>query len=112
MRIKNVCELIGIGDFISKLPNKELTVIGENAIRLSGCQKQRIAIARALYRDPSIIVFDESTSSLDYFNQELVLNIVSELKKIKTIIFISHSSKVIEYCDEVYKLDSNTLRKI
>ena len=112
VRIRNVCELIGIGDFISKLPNKELTVIGENAIRLSGGQKQRIAIARALYRDPSIIVFDESTSSLDDFNQELVLNIVSELKKIKTIIFISHSSKVIEYCDEVYKLDSNTLRKI
>tara|TARA_B100001248_G_scaffold250487_1_gene224625 strand:- start:20983 stop:22734 length:1752 start_codon:yes stop_codon:yes gene_type:complete len=106
-KISEILKRLGIYDFVNNLPNAEETLIGENAVRLSGGQKQRLAIARALYREPEIIIFDESTSSLDMFNQDLILRVVSDLKKTKTIIFVSHSEQVANYCDHVYSFEKN-----
>ena len=106
-KISEILKRLGIYDFVNNLPNSEETLIGENAVRLSGGQKQRLAIARALYREPEIIIFDESTSSLDMFNQDLILRVVSDLKKTKTIIFVSHSEQVANYCDHVYSFEKN-----
>ena len=94
-------------EFVNNLSEKGNTIVGENGIKLSGGQKQRVAIARALYCDPEIIIFDESTSSLDDFNSEIILKVVSNLKKNKTIIFISHSSNIISHCDEYYDFKFN-----
>ena len=108
-QIKNLVNFLGMDSFIQKLPEKGNTVVGENGVKLSGGQKQRVAIARALYTKPEILIFDESTSSLDDFNSEIILNVVSKLKIDKTVIFISHSSNIINHCDEYYDFELEKL---
>ena len=107
--IKNLTHLLNMDNFIDTLPEKANTIVGENGIKLSGGQKQKVAIARALYTKPEILIFDESTSSLDDFNSEIILNLVSKLKINKTIIFISHSSNIISHCDEYFDFELGKL---
>ena len=99
-------------NFVMKLPNNINTMVGENGAQLSGGQIQRLAIARAIYNDPDILVFDEPTSSLD---QETELNFLKEIKRLKsnkTIIIISHREEALSFCDEIYKLKNKKLSKI
>ena len=82
------------------------TLVGEGGARLSGGQKQRIGIARALYQNPSIIVFDEATSALDIETEKNVINDVLKILKDKTMIIISHRLSTLENCDKIYKIDT------
>lgn len=77
---------------------------GDNGNNLSGGQKQRIGIARALYKNPELLILDESTASLDKKTESEILNTIFKLKGSMTIIMISHSKKVISYCDKVLEL--------
>lgn len=74
----------------------------ENGKNLSGGQIQRLGIARALYNDPDIIIFDESTSSLDEQNESIILELIEKISIDKTIVFISHRKKVLNFCDITY----------
>lgn len=99
-----------LSDFIKKLPNGIDTVVGDRGISLSLGQIQRIGIARALYMQKPILIFDESTNSLDSENTKQILNTIKNLKKIKTIIFISHNLDLLENCDKIFKLYNQDLK--
>jgi len=91
----------GVDEFIKSLPNKLDTSISDRGINLSLGQKQRISIARALYKKPSILILDEATNSLDLINEKIILNNLKKLKNEMTIIFISHKVSSLNICDEI-----------
>ena len=88
------------------------TLIGENGFALSGGERQRIGIARLLYTKKEILIFDESTSSLDNKNKEKFIKIINQLAKEKTIIIISHDENVIKNCKKKYIVKEKKLIKI
>ena len=95
---------------INNLENGSKTLIGENGARLSGGQLQRISLARTLYKNPEILILDEATTSLDSDNEKKILNIISKLKKNKTIIIISHQIQNLSFCDKIFKLQNEELK--
>ncbi|MDA9562610.1 ABC transporter ATP-binding protein/permease [Candidatus Pelagibacter bacterium] len=93
-------------DFIQNLPNKYQTLIGENGIRLSGGEKQRLSIARAMLKKSRIILLDEATSSLDSETENKIQNAISELTKDKTTVVIAHRLSTILSSDTIYLIDN------
>ena len=83
--------------------------MGERGARLSGGEKQRIGIARALYNKPKIMIFDEATSALDIYNENKILEEVFENKKDKTLIIISHRNNTVKYCDSIYVMEDGKI---
>ena len=98
--------------FVNNLNNKLNFEIKNNGQNLSGGQAQRIAIARALYHNPEIIVLDEATNSLDSITEKKFINDLLKLKGKVTIIFISHKLSALEFCDKIFQLDYKGLKKI
>ena len=96
-------------EFISSLEHGIKTIVGENGVRLSGGQLQRIGIARALYNNPSVIVFDEATSSLDYETEKDLMIDINKLKKEKTLIIITHRLSIVDKCDLIIKIKSGEI---
>ncbi len=105
-KIVKVCREAGIHKFISNLPKKYNTLLSEKISNISGGQKQRIEIARALYFDREVLVLDESTSALDHFNAEIIIKTLKKLSSNKTIIFITHDKKNLNFCDDVYEISN------
>ena len=99
-------------DFIEKLPQKVNTIVGERGSSISGGEKQRIGIARSLYKERQIFVFDEATSALDKETEKNLLNEIKNYKQNKTILLISHNPEVFNICDKVYKLENKKLIKV
>lgn len=98
-----------LNDFVESLPNKIDTRVGESGIKLSGGQKQRLAIARALLRESNIIIFDESTSSLDNFAQEEVKKSIDGLKGKSTIVIVAHRLSTIKDVDTIFFLEKGQI---
>jgi ATP-binding cassette subfamily B protein len=104
-RIIEICHLLQITSFIENLPNGFETLLGEHGVSLSGGEKQRIAIARALYKNPEILILDEATSALDLVSESYVKQAVGVLKNQgKTIILITHRLNTITEADEIVYL--------
>jgi ABC-type bacteriocin/lantibiotic exporter with double-glycine peptidase domain len=99
-----------LNSFIETLGKGLETILGDKGSRLSGGQKQRIGIARALYFNPDLIIFDESTSSLDKSTENEIINTINELKGKKTIIFATHQMPLLEKCDTIVKISENKLK--
>ena len=89
-QIDNACKEADIFDFISALPDRYDTVIGEKGIKLSGGQKQRLTIARVFLRDPSLVIFDEATSSIDFQSEQSIARSLNKLAEDKIVIAIAH----------------------
>ena len=98
-------------EFVKTLDKGIYTFFGERGVRLSGGQLQRIAIARALYRDPEILILDEATSALDNETEGFVMESIKNLKGLKTIIIIAHRLTTISNCDYLYKLNKGKIEK-
>ncbi len=99
-------------EFISTLSKGIDTKVGESGIKLSGGQKQRLAIARALLRNSPIIIFDESTSSLDNFAQENIKKSIDNLKGKSTIVIVAHRLSTIRNVDKIFFLDNGKIEDI
>jgi subfamily B ATP-binding cassette protein MsbA len=93
------------GDFVFELPLGIDTVVGPRGIGLSGGQRQRISIARALARDPQILILDEATNAVDQETENDLINIFRELPKSMTIIVISHRASTVAFCDDAVVLE-------
>ncbi|WP_085032875.1 peptidase domain-containing ABC transporter [Ensifer aridi] len=105
-KILQICHQIGLLQSIERWPRGFQTYLGENGVRLSGGEKQRLALARALYRDPEILILDEATSSLDSLAEASVLRVVEELRRAdKTIVVIAHRLSTIRMADKIVVLD-------
>jgi ABC-type bacteriocin transporter len=109
-RILFLSKMIGIDEFIEKLPNTYNSIVSEQGVNLSGGQRQRLAIARALYRNPEILILDEATSSLDPTSEQKVQDTLNWFKaQNKTIIIIAHRLTTIKNCDKILVLHQGKL---
>ena len=106
-KLHNCIKISKLDKFVKNLKNGINEIIGEDAIKISGGQLQRLAIARALYNESQLIIFDEPTSALDAENEKSIIENIGALKKDKIIIIISHSDNVKNYVDELIDLSSN-----
>ena len=104
--IYNVAKLSYCEEFINDLPKNFDTLIGENGVRLSGGEKQRLSIARAMLKESSIILLDEATSSLDAETEAKIQDALKILTNNKTTIVIAHRLSTILNSDNIYVIDS------
>lgn len=109
-KVEECARMAQIHDFIvGDMSEGYETRVGERGVRLSGGQRQRIGIARALYRDPSVLVLDEATSALDTLTEKAVMESVLALSQQKTIIMIAHRLTTVRPCDTIFMLDKGGL---
>ena len=110
--VKNACKKAQIDTFIESKDNKYKNLIGEKGIKISTGQRQRLAIARALYKKSKLIIFDEATSSLDSDSEKNILTTIFNLnRKRYTLILISHKLSNLKKCDSIYKIENSRLSK-
>ena len=110
--VVRAARLAGADEFIQQLPQRYDTELEEGAVNLSGGQKQRLSIARALMRQPRIIIFDEATSSLDPESEAVVVKNLKEIAKGRTTIVISHRLQTIRDADAIIVLDNGAINDV
>ena len=109
--ITQAVEKVSLNNFLNELSSGLETVVGEKGIRLSGGQQQRIGIARALYRNPEILILDEATSSLDQLTEKKIMESIQYLKRKKTLIVVTHRLITVKNCDKVFFIDKGKITK-
>ena len=107
--VKKAAKRAQIDKFIESQKKGYSTIVGERGIKLSGGEKQRICIARALYKKAKILIFDEATSSLDVETEIAIINVIEKLNKDLTIIMIAHRESTLKRCNKIIKLDTGKI---
>jgi len=110
-QIRDVCKLVQLDDFIEKLPGKYSTRVGERGAKLSGGQRQKIGIARALYKKADVLIFDEATSALDGDTEASIISAINSLDRGFTVIMIAHRLSTLSVCDRVYEIESGKIKR-
>ena len=108
-QVKKVLKLAHLNEWVAELDNGINTKIGERGVKISGGQRQRLGIARALYYDADILVFDEGTSSLDGISEKKIMDAVHDLSNQKTLIMIAHRLKTVKKCDQIYMMEKGQI---
>ena len=109
--IKQAVEKASLNNFLNELSDGLETIVGEKGIRISGGQQQRIGIARALYRNPEILILDEATSSLDQATEKKIMESIQFLKRKKTLIIATHRLFTVKNCDKIFFIDKGKITK-
>tara|TARA_Y100000590_G_C15736503_1_gene1018698 strand:+ start:511 stop:2232 length:1722 start_codon:yes stop_codon:yes gene_type:complete len=107
--LNRAIKLAQLDEMISELPEGLETKMGEQGKNISGGQKQKIGIARAIYRDPEILILDEATSSMDLNSEQSFMEEINKLASNKTIIMISHRQSPLKYCKKIYKINNQKI---
>ena len=107
--IVNAAKTANAHDFIMKMPLQYDTVIGEKGFKLSGGEKQRIAIARAIFKNPPILIFDEATSQLDSESEKLVQQAIDRLMKGRTVFVVAHRLSTIKHADKIIVMENGKI---
>ena len=110
--LNRILDCTSLRNFVENSDNGLMTSVGERGIKLSGGQKQRIGIARALYRNPDILVLDEATSSLDFHTENEIIKTINKLNKNLTILIIAHKYSSIKKCDRIFRIDKGEIFEI
>jgi ATP-binding cassette subfamily B protein len=110
--IRTCCEAAAIDDFIQSLPDRYETILGERGSTMSVGERQRIALARALLRDPSILIMDEPSSALDPASEAAITSVFSRVLRGRTAILITHRMSLVEKADMVVVLDAGKVLEI
>ena len=108
---KKIFKLVNMDTIIENLPNKYDTLVGDKGSKFSSGQKQRICIARALSKEPKILILDEATNYLDESNEKFVLENLSKFKGKKTIFFATHKMDILKYFDRVIFINEGIIEK-
>lgn len=109
-RVWEVLEEAQLKEFVESLPEGLDTSIGERGVRISGGQRQRLGIARALYHNPEILVFDEATSALDTETETAIMEAIDKFHGKKTLIIIAHRLRTIENCDLIFRVENGKIQ--
>ena len=110
-KLKKAIAMAQLSEVVAQLPDGIKTIIGERGVLLSGGQRQRVGIARVLYHEREILVFDEATAALDTETEHLITEATKALAGSKTIIIIAHRLSTIEHCDCIYQLEQGRILK-
>jgi ATP-binding cassette, subfamily B, multidrug efflux pump len=110
-QVRRAAEMAGLAPDIDQFPDGYKTVIGERGITLSGGQKQRTAIARALLREPQVLILDDALSSVDTLTEERILHGIAEFTRERTTILISHRVSTVKHANCIYVLDDGRIRE-
>jgi ATP-binding cassette subfamily B protein/subfamily B ATP-binding cassette protein MsbA len=107
--IQKAAKLAGAAPFIQHLPDGYQTIVGERGHKLSGGEKQRIALARAALREPEILILDEATSSLDSISEEIIQKSLDRIQNAKTTIVVAHRLSTIVHADQIFVLEKGKI---
>jgi ATP-binding cassette, subfamily B, bacterial len=111
-RLKDAIRTVNMHEFVDNLPLKHNTKIGTSGLGLSTGQKQRILIARAIYKNPDVLLFDEATSALDANNERLITENLDRIFKGKTVIVIAHRLSTVKNADKIVVLDKGEITEV
>ena len=111
-KLKKVLEIVDMDSLVNSLPNKHNEHVGENGSRLSGGQNQRLGIARAIYKNPKILILDEATSALDLPTEEKIIKNILEYLPNLTLISISHRPSSLKICDKIFETTDQNLIEV
>jgi ABC-type multidrug transport system fused ATPase/permease subunit len=111
-RVQKAAEYAQLTTLIQKLPDGFNTMVGDRGIRLSGGERQRVGIARALYRNPEILIFDEATSALDNETEKTLIETIRPLSQNRTLIMVAHRLTTLRYCDRILVLKHGKIENI
>ncbi|HEX6223116.1 MAG TPA: peptidase domain-containing ABC transporter [Chryseolinea sp.] len=106
------CRELGFDTYFEKLPQYYFTLLGEDGINLSGGQKQLVALARALYKKPKLLILDEATSAMDRHTEKFILDLVYKLKTEICILWVTHKIESARLADRIYSLQDGVIRTI
>jgi ABC-type multidrug transport system fused ATPase/permease subunit len=102
-------EMAQLADFVKKQPDGLDTYVGERGIKFSGGQRQRAAIARALYLNPDILILDEATAALDNETEKALMEAIEALQGHKTLVVVAHRLTTVKHCDHIYEVTDGTV---
>ena len=111
-KINKAIEISNLKEFTNSLKHGIETLVGEKGSRISGGQRQRLGIARAIYHDPKVLIFDEATNALDNQTEQAIIQEIFSQSKNKTIIFVSHNIENLKHCDSIYEIKDQSLKKL